>query len=684
LTIQAVRELWIIIQEENVGLRALGPDIVKTPSIRHFKQFLIISIALALIGFELKAHGSFALLVHAALGVRTGIVATPRNGLASMLSAVPSSNRSPITLDAVTSKQESAIVIGAGTQISAFGFTNSKSQTSPATAEKAIRNLAFSSASKSIDPSVSSPLILYTDITSGPNSGGENNNGIYLTIFGTHFGATQGASKVTIGGKAVAQYLLWSDKKIGVQVGHVSTGPIAVTVGGSISNQDKTFTVRPGHIFYIGTSVDNSTATCAGGTYAKPWGLTNFASRSETTYTRAMRTPRFYYGCTSPGDTLVFLNGVSYPYFDGAGWHSSLTLGDTRETATSTRFYTFMARPGATVQLGGTGWATFPIRDHSNGYNVVSGLTLTGSGANGGAAFTANDRVVGNEITCPDCWGPSGAVTGGDGFILYGNTVDNVSTLVPGGANKTYHAVYVAGNNIEIAWNRIYNTKAYNGIQINHDRSAGFYNQSWHDNDIADVNGSGINLSTIDPSSGYIKVHNNVIHHVGLAMAPDSPGPHSCLAIKGYGSATAPGTVDIYNNTMVDCSSYLNTNPSDNSSCAVLVLSNQLNVTTRLVNNIVYQPAYAGTTNQNVFICGGGSIGRITGSNNLWYSERPPRSTAPAPSYGTIANPRFVSPTDYHLQSGSPAIGAGILFDGLSTDFDAAPRRNPPAIGAYE
>jgi hypothetical protein len=102
------------------------------------------------------------------------------------------------------------------------------------------------------------------------------------------------------------------------------------------------------------------------------------------------------------------------------------------------------------------------------------------------------------------------------------------------------------------------------------------------------------------------------------------------------------------------------------------------------VNNIVYQPAYAGTAKQNVYICGGGSIGTVSGSNNLWYSERAPRNTAPATSYGTIANPRFDSATDYHLQSGSPAIGAGIPYDALISDFDVVPRRNPPTIGAYE
>lgn len=661
---------------------------MRTSSIRRFKYLLIVAIAFALLAFVPKPHASCTPLNHTTPRSPTGIVAKPGNTLASISFTVPSSNGSPITLDAVTSNPGSVVATRAGRRISAFGLTNGTSYTFTATAEKAAGNPATSSASKGITQSVSRPLILYTDITSGPNSGGEGNNGTYLTIFGTHFGATQGTSTVTINGKAVAQYLLWSETKIGVQVGHVSTGPVVVSAGGAVSNSDKLFTVRSGHIYYIGPSVDNSTTTCAsvlaGGTYSRPWGLTNLASKTEAAYTRAMRTPTFYYDCISYGDTLVFLNGASYPYFDGHGWHSSLTLGDKSGVDTASSFFTFMARPGATVQLGGAGWATFPIRDHSNGYNVFSGLTLTGSGPNGGAAFAAYDRVVGNEITCPDCSGPSGAVAGGDGLVIYGNTVHDVSTLDPGGSNKTYHAVYVAGNSIEIAWNRIYNTKAYNGIQIHHDGSSGFYNLSFHDNDIADVNGSGINLSAVDPSSGYVKVFNNVIHHVGVAMAPDSPGPHSCLAIKGYGRATAPGTTEIYNNTMVDCNSYLNANPSDDSSCAVLVLPNQLNVTTKLVNNIIYQPAYAGTARQNVLICGGNSIGTLSGSNNLWYRERAPRSTAPAPNYGTTANPRFVSPTDYHLQSGSPAIGAGIPFGGLTSDHDAAPRRNPPAIGAYE
>jgi hypothetical protein len=46
---------------------------------------------------------------------------------------------------------------------------------------------------------------------------------------------------------------------------------------------------------------------------------------------------------------------------------------------------------------------------------------------------------------------------------------------------------------------------------------------------------------------------------------------------------------------MYDGSAYLDVNPASSASCAILELKNQLNVTTNLVNNIVYQPTYTGT-----------------------------------------------------------------------------------------
>ena len=40
------------------------------------------------------------------------------------------------------------------------------------------------------------PHIFYSDLESGPNTGGENNSGAYVTVFGKNFGAIRGNSTV--------------------------------------------------------------------------------------------------------------------------------------------------------------------------------------------------------------------------------------------------------------------------------------------------------------------------------------------------------------------------------------------------------------------------------------------------------------------------------------------------------
>ena len=56
----------------------------------------------------------------------------------------------------------------------------------------------------------SAPLVLYTDVASGPNSGGENGKGAYLCVFGKNFSSSGFGTrtKVTIGGAEVASYRL--------------------------------------------------------------------------------------------------------------------------------------------------------------------------------------------------------------------------------------------------------------------------------------------------------------------------------------------------------------------------------------------------------------------------------------------------------------------------------------------
>src|SRR6478609_818852 len=75
------------------------------------------------------------------------------------------------------------------------------------------------------------PRIFFSDLDSGPNIGGQKNHGVWVTIWGKGFGAERGASTVTIGGGAAAEYPIWTDSKITFQLGpRAKTGDIVVSV----------------------------------------------------------------------------------------------------------------------------------------------------------------------------------------------------------------------------------------------------------------------------------------------------------------------------------------------------------------------------------------------------------------------------------------------------------------------
>ena len=584
------------------------------------------------------------------------------------------------------------------------------------------------------------PVCMYQDVQSGPASGGEGGGGTYVDVFGVGFGSTLGSVTGTVNGTAITNFIyLGADptgnrQKIGFQVPSGATGSGSIILnfpGGSCSNM--VFAVTTGHsIYYIGSGIDNVTTgsfTCANlkngtagdgsggsGTYASPWTLGNVAAVTlnggSGNYGPAAnaRTPQMYYSCISQGDTLIFLNGASYPY-GGPSDYAGLAFNNGFTTA---NVYTSVgARPGAIVSIGGDGYSSFGIRDYSDQYMQVFGLTLDGTStsANAGGGLTFGEtasgpqmRAVGNTVHCNGCYGSSGALAGGfEGDIntaleILGNYIPNASCTAPGGlSNKQYHALYTYGNGQEIGWNKIANVCTYNGIQVNlaSDSSLGFGGLSIHDNDIEGANGAGINLATLDPTQGAINVYNNIIHHVGIQAASDSDGNHACIASPGEAPSAGSGTVNIYNNTMWDCSSDLNANNVNNASAILYFYeTGQTGLTLNLVNNIIAAPAYTNTGTQNVYLSNTGVSGpALAGNNNLFYSASTPGSTSPASSLTSQAiptNPDFSNTTtqgpwtNLELQSGSPAIGAGTSSLASTLDFVGVTRPNPPAIGALE
>ena len=123
------------------------------------------------------------------------------------------------------------------------------------------------------------PRLFFTDLESGPNTGGQDNLGAFLTIWGEGFGATRGSSTVVIGSQEVARYLIGDENNAGartmdmivVQLGpNVTSGNIIVTVNGQVSNL-LPFTVRAGNIYFVATS----------GTTANDWVIAKFVLRAS-------------------------------------------------------------------------------------------------------------------------------------------------------------------------------------------------------------------------------------------------------------------------------------------------------------------------------------------------------------------------------------------------------------------
>jgi len=89
---------------------------------------------------------------------------------------------------------------------------------------------------------------------------------------------------------------------------------------------------------------------------------------------------------------------------------------------------------------------------------------------------------------------------------------------------------------------------------------------------------------------------------------------------------------------------------------------------------------------------GGGSLTTLVLQKNLLFNNGNNNTlktvgftpTSVTNDGGITGNPLFISATDYHLQAGSPACGAGLSISGLTTDYEGKALKSPPSIGAYE
>lgn len=509
------------------------------------------------------------------------------------------------------------------------------------------------------------PRIFFTDLISGPNSGGESVSGFagaYVTLYGNNFGSSQGTSTVTWNGLSCLRVVSWGTsymwyQKVVVQLGPACTngsGNFVVTVGGSASN-GVSFTVQAGNIRCVSTTGNDGNA----GTF--PSSCWAGIRKAATTI--------------AAGDVAYIQNGVTLTGLDN--FSSTLWLGDSG-SGTAGSLKSLVAYPGATVTIGTPTDQGIGIRGSNfhgaNHFWLLAGLTVRAIGAAYDTLAVDGWRVVANDMSCPNGNGQSACfhTDTTTNMQFYGNNVHDVGTT-NGAIDKFYHAVYFTtnSNHIDVGWNTVAPNPSgvttaggCRAIQFFSTGGSDQFDLHVHDNLVHDSICDGINFATVNADAGVVEAYNNVVYHVGTGPDPSNGAAnYSCYNVGS--SASRTNAVQLYNNTAYDCGSRRVLDSGGYTLPAKTVMTN--NVTQQLSGETYLSQV------------GGGNL---SGSNNEWFGV----GNGPTQTTGNVnADPLFVSaPTNLSVRSNSPALKAGTTSHVPVTDFIGAVRPNPPAIGAFE
>ncbi len=292
-------------------------------------------------------------------------------------------------------------------------------------------------AAPALDPSVSptltpasvpAPVLFYSDIDSGPATGGEaESDGAFVCVYGENFGPARNDSTISIGGTAAAAYKVWLDPGAPYLPGHYAKACAQIshaTPSGSQTMQlnisQKTsntlpFTVRPGNVYF-----------------ASPAGNDNNAGTSSAPFATLKKCKNVL----NPGD-ICYVHSMTVTAPDT---YASLWLG---ASGTEGSPKAVVAYPGEAVTLDSTvnhiakamvNYATSKAKYVS--YWTIAGLTFVAY--NIGVDFESGTgfRFVDNEVTAPGS-NTAGSETAGligggvsthalDKIAVYGNRVHNV------------------------------------------------------------------------------------------------------------------------------------------------------------------------------------------------------------------------------------------------------------------
>jgi Right handed beta helix region len=529
------------------------------------------------------------------------------------------------------------------------------------------------------------PIALYTDIASGPNSGGENDKGIYLSIFGVNFGSSLAAVKVRIGGVEVDNYRYLGPSRgrpdvqqITVQVGALGNPaaltalPVTVAVNGVESNANRTFMVIPGKIYFVAPNGSDAAA----GTFEAPFKTVQKPDGVRLAFSIESAKNAGAYGRVRAGDFVVLRGGtyrdVGFGGTAGTGYFlqtenkSGCPPGNlcAQGGGQSSGPITLMGYPGETAFIdrtntlgndkGGGGISSADTARQSLGYgawwNIVD-LKIE-SGFNDGPINTQRGgvnplgghwRVVNNELTADSCRFSTkcraGAIAGGGSNEYWvGNYGHDVYDKPDGLTDLENHGVYIDGpGSYEIGYNVLARIVGGNGIQIHSGEPVD--DVYIHHNIISDVGKHGLNL--VEGSRNRIVIWSNVIYnttYAGVRLGGDLHG------------------LKLYNNTFYNTGMAGDTPSSGALTNDLSPAADQVDIR----NNIFWPHAGSAYNRGDDNPDFSGAVGTIT--NNLWYGGK--GSLPPTLAAGAVqSDPQFVATTpgheDLHLQPESPALQAG-------------------------
>ena len=563
------------------------------------------------------------------------------------------------------------------------------------------------------------PVILYTDIVSGPTSGGEGNNGAYLSIFGVNFGnpSTLGTTtRLYINDQEVARYMLIKNamsqtmpnlrtiQQITVQIGALGGAtpgvdlPIKLVVNGVASNTDKTFMIQPGDIYYV-DNVNGNDNTGVKNDPTKPFRLVQARAGGNGVLDSN----------AGPGDFVV-MRGTGKDWTDlvgGSGQERFVRfMGITGSAPTGTPGngpITIMGYPGENVIIqcqddtrcgihGVDGYYSSSYAASSD-WITISSLRIRGGGPqvkDGPINLqhrSDNWRIVNNELFEWDGNAIEGQVINGksyqearaggitgDGFNvkILGNHIHDIN-----GGTKN-HGIYVDGGaqNWEIAYNHMENMYGGNIIQTFDSGGYGnIKNIDIHHNRLHNGSRYGVNYSTATTSG---KVYDNVIYNI---------------AASGVRFSTSSGTaISVAHNTLYNTcaktsiSNYDTTSPTPASkipSNASAIANDWGGQGITIQNNILHS-----NSNCSSYVGNTGNYNTMVIDNNLYTGL----SASPSSRDGSAVtgSPAFtnVATADFSLGTGSAAIDTAAFFAdyAIATDFLINPRVSGAGadIGAIE